>query len=224
MKNFEKIIVSGTFLLMAHLSDAQSINWAALKPENKHIVNVNAGMEYGLNFGAGYGYHIKTKYISILPNLEYSFPSGEKLFDDFKTKAGGQISWVNFHNFQFSTKLQGVFRRYENDFASLTNFGSELSAIVGYYRPKWFVAAEIGFDKAIVTQFKLAQKYKDLFGDALSGWYAPPTGGNVYYGLQGGYSFKDIDITYKVGKMIVEDFKSKPTVPFYTQIGCNWRF
>lgn len=224
MKNFNKIIATGTFLLIASISGSQTINWAALKPENRHIVNVNAGMEYGLNYGVGYGYYMKTKYFSILPTLEYSFPSGGKLFDDFKTKAGGQIRWVNFHNFQFSTKIHGVFRRYDNDFARLTNFGSDLSAIAGYYRSKWFVAAEIGFDKAIVTHFKLGQKYRDLFGNALNGWYEPPTAGNVYYGLQVGYTLKDLDITLKAGKIVAEDFKSKPTVPFYTQIGCNWKF
>lgn len=221
MKNIAKSILAGAFLMTVSFFNAQTINWASLKPENKHIINVNAGMEYGLNYGVGYGYHIKTKHFPIITNIEYSAPTGGKFFDDFKSKIGGQVSWINFHNFQFSTKVQGVFRRYENDFATLSNFGSDLAAVVGYYRSNWYAAAEIGFDKAIVTKFKLAQKYREQFGKALDGWYEPPTAGNVYFGIQGGYSFKNMDITLKAGKIVAEDFKSRPTIPFYGQLGVN---
>jgi hypothetical protein len=224
MKNFKKyILISGLILSIVSVN-AQTINWASLKEENKHIVNANVGLEYGVIYGLGYGYQIKNSLFPIVVNLEYSFPSGNKIFDDFKTKIGGQIRWVEFHDFQFSTKIHGVFRRYENDFVRLINFGSDLSGIVGYYRPKWFVAGEVGFDKAIVTNFRHSKEYKDQFPGVVDGWYEPATGGNFYYGLQAGFSFRKHDIYLRAGKILTQDFKTTPMVPFYAQLGYNIKF
>lgn len=203
---------------------SQTINWESLKEEHKHIVNANAGAEYGVVYGLGYGYHIKTSLFKVVPNIEYSFPSGNKIFDDFKTRIGVQMSWVEFHHFQFSTKINGVFRRFENDFVRLANFGCDLSGIVGYYQLKWFVAGEVGFDKAIVTNFKHSELYKKQFSDVQDGWYEPPTGGNFYFGLQVGYSFRKHDIFLKAGKIIEQDFKTSPLLPYYGQLGYNIKF
>ena len=195
-----------------------------MKEENKHIVNANFGLEYGVIYGLGYGYQIKTRLFPIVVNVEYSFPSGNKILDDFKTKIGGQIRWIEFHDFQFSTKIHGVFRRYENDFVRLVNFGSDMSGIIGYYRPKLFVAGEVGFDKAIVTHFKHSKEYKDQYPDVVDGWYEPATGGNFYYGLQAGFSFRNQDICLRAGKILTQDFKTTPMVPFYGQLGYNIKF
>ena len=203
---------------------AQTLNWGSLNEEHKHIVNANFGAEYGIIFGLGYGYHFQTRLFNIVPHLEYSFPSGNKIFDDFKTKTGVQISWLEFHKFHFSTRIQGVFRRYENDFVRLVNFGSDLAGILGYYRPKWHIAAEVGFDKAIVTNFKHSDVYKDQYAGVVDGWYEPATGGNFYFGAQAGYSFKKNDIYLKGGKTIQQDFKTNSLLPFYLQLGYNYRF
>lgn len=156
--------------------------------------------------------------------VEYSFPSGNNIIYDFKTKIGAQIKWIEFHDFQFSTKLYGVFRRYENDFVRLANFGSDMTGIVGYYRPKWFVAAEVGLDKAIVTQFKQSIAYNEQYSGVKNGWYKPSTGGNFCYGLQTGVSFKKNDINLRIGKILTQDFKTTPMVPFYAQLGYNRKF
>ena len=56
------------------------------------------------------------------------------------------------------------------------------------------------------------------------GWYEPATGGDFYYGLQGGFSMKKADITLKSGKILQQDFKSQPLLPFYGQLGLNFKF
>jgi hypothetical protein len=201
---------------------AQTINWATLK-EEKHIVNANLGLENGVIYGLGYGHHFRTDLFPIVANIEYSIPSGNKVFDDFKTKIGMQISWIELHHFQFSTKFHGVFRRYENELVRLVNFGSDLAGIAGYYRSHWFAAAEVGFDKAIVTNFKHSNVYKDQYPGVVDGWYEPATGGNFYYGLQTGVSFKHKDLYLKAGKIITQDFKTEPLLPYYAQLGLNFR-
>lgn len=224
MKNFKIILLLNFLFLFVNKNYAQTINWANLKSEQKHIVNLNVGgWDYAFVFGVGYGYKINTK-LPIILNAEYSFPSGKDLIDDFKTKIGGKIHIYQINNFQFSANIYGVFRRYENPLVRLVNFGSDVTGIVGYYKSEWFVAGEVGFDKAIVTHFKHSEVFKNtIYSGVKDGWYEPATGGNFYYGLQAGSSFKQIDLTFKIGKVITQDFKTTPLIPYYAQLGFNYK-
>lgn len=223
MKYFKAYILIAVLALIISSVNAQTINWASLK-ENKHIININGGIEYGLTLGLGYGHQIINRLFPIVVNLEYSSPSGDLIFDDFKTRIGGNFRLLEYHGIELSTKIQGVFRRYQNDFARLLNFGSDVSVIAGYYRPRLFVAAEFGLDKAIVTHFKNSELYKGQYPDAVNGWYEPDTGGNYYYGLQAGFSVRKVDIYLRAGKILSQDFKSTPMIPIYGQLGFNIKF
>ncbi len=213
--------ISGLFFLLA--TNAQSINWNNIEKQNRHIINANFGVEYGIVYGLGYGYCTSTK-IPVVINVEYSFPSGNKLFDDFKTKLGGKIRLLKINNIHFSANIYGIYRKYNAEFVQLQNFGSDFSATVGYYKSRWFVAGNIGFDKAIVTHFKHGNRYKTNFPEVKNGWYEPATGGNAYYGLLAGISLKRTDITLKAGKIIEQDLKTKPLIPFFAELGFNLRF
>lgn len=221
--SIKQILIALLTLLMGSVN-AQTLNWANLKKENHHIINANFGMEYGTIYGLSYAYQINTRVFPIVANMEYSFPSGHNLFDDMKTKIGGQIRLIQYRHFQFSAKLHGVFRRHETELVRLLNFGSDFSGILGYYRPKWFFAGEFGFDKAIVSHFKHSNAYRDQHPQVVDGWYEPATGGNFYYGFQTGFSIKKQDIYLKAGKMYAQDFKTKPLLPFYGQLGVNFKF
>lgn len=217
------------FLLTIGLSlsaslTAQTLNWGSLKPTDRHILNANAGLDFGTTFGIGYGYHIDNKLFPLVLQADLSVPSGSRIAGDFKTRIGGQVNWIDYHHLRVSTKLQCVFRRTEFDFVRLVNFGSDFSGTVGYYRLHWFVAGEVGFDKAIVTNFRHSQAYRDQYADVVDGWYQPPTGGNFYYGLQAGVSFGKNDIYLRTGKLISQDFRSAPLLPFYFQLGYNLKF
>jgi hypothetical protein len=193
-----------------------------MTPEQPHIVNVNLGWDYGLVFGAGYGYQFQTK-LPLVIHGGFTTPSGDDLFDDFKTKIGGTIQIVKFHDFRASAMIEGVFRRYENSQARILNFGSDMKAVVGYYKPKWYVAGEFGFDKAIATHFKHSDVFRESFTTVQDGWYVP-TGGNFYYGLQSGVTLKSHDIYLRGGKTISQDFKTTAMVPLYLSLGYNMRF
>jgi hypothetical protein len=221
MKNIKISMFILALMLMMNAIKAQTINWASLDSNDKHILNVNAGLEYGTVFGVGYGYNIKNKLFPMIGDVEYSFASGNNIFDDMKTKVGVQVRWLEFHNFQFSTRLQGVVRRYQNDNVRLVNFGSDLAGMIGYYRRTWFVAGEVGFDKAIITHFKHSNVYHEQYPGAVDGWYGPTTGGNFYYGVQAGFSFGNNDVYLKAGKILTQDFKTTPLVPIYAQLGYN---
>lgn len=205
--------------ILAVGSNAQTFNWNKL--DRKHIINVGVSADYGLTYGVGYNYKLKAKFPIVL-NLEYSFPSGENITDDFKTKVGAQVNWFHTGNLHFVTKVHGIFRRYQNDYTRLINFGSDLSGILGYYKSKWFVAGEVGFDKAIVTHFKHSEIFKSNYPVVEDGWYEPSTGGNFYYGVQAGISGKKFDVYLKAGKLIEQDFRTSPMLPIYGQLGVNF--
>jgi hypothetical protein len=162
--------------------------------------------------------------LPIVLNAKLSLPAGENLVDDLKTKLGGQICLLNKSHFVSSISIFGIYRKYQTPLVRLQNFGSDMKVTFGYTKKRWFIAAETGFDKAIVTHFKHSQKFKDeIYHDVVDGWYEPATGGNFYYGLQGGYSYKKTDFTLTIGKVVSQDFKTSPFLPFYLNLGINYR-
>lgn len=122
-----------------------------------------------------------------------------------------------------AVKAYGNFRQYENEYVKIASFGSEFSAMIGYYKPRWFAAGEFGFDKAIATHIKNSDIMKEMYPGSQDGWYVP-TGGNFIYGVTGGYSFKYFDVYLEIGKTITQDFKTTPAVPLYAEVGVNLRF
>lgn len=222
----KSIIIIVAFSFFKNEVYAQVINWENISKKNMHLLHVDVGAEYGVIVGVGYHHLIPVKRFPLWIGGEFSVPFGNQLADDdFKMRLGAQIKIVAINHFQFSARVQGIARRYHNQSVRLFNFGSDLAGTIGYYRKKWFMSVESGFDKAIVTNFKHSDWYKNnIYDNVQDGWYEPATGGNFYYGLQGGFSMKKVDITLKAGKVLQQDFKSQPLLPFYGQVGINFRF
>ena len=200
----------------------QNINWQAFATGQKHFANLQAGFDYGMTLGLGYGYKLNTR-IPAVVNIEYSFPAGERLFDDFKVRLGGQVQLVQWNGLAVTAKIYSPFRRYENSMVRLINFGGEFSGVVGYYRKHWYVAGEFGFDKAIVTHIQHTDIVRENYPGVQDGWYVP-TGGNYFFGLQAGVSIGRNDISLKAGGLATQGWKTTPYVPKYIGLGYNRRF
>jgi hypothetical protein len=212
-----------TLCFTAFESSAQHINFRGLADTQRHFIHVNAGWDYGVTFGIGYSYLIRYK-VPVLLNFSYTFPSGEKLFDDFKLKLGGRVRLFEMNSIQVSASVHGIYRRYENPLVRLQNLGTEMTAAVGCYRPKWFVTVEAGFDKAIVSHFRHSETFRQtVYASVKDGWYEPSTGGNFNCGILAGYSCKRSDLTLRIGKVITQDLKTTPLIPYYLQIGFNFK-
>ena len=222
MKILKTFLLFMGSLIITGTSRAQPINWKNLQKDNKQLATITAGLDYGLVFGAGYSYQLTTGR-PILLHAEISVPSGENIFDDFKTKTGGRINLYQQNHFYASASLHGIYRRSQNAFVRLQNFGAELSGDIGYYKPRWFAAIAVGFDKAILTQLKHSAVYKQNYPAVKDGWYGTSTGGNFNFGLQTGYSLKHSDITLQIGKLVSQDFSTKPLLPFYFQLGYTFK-
>ncbi len=201
---------------------AQNVNWRVFREGPASTISVNAGLDYGVALGVAYGHRVSTR-LPILVGADYSFPAGDKLTDDFKVRSGLQMEVVRAGGFSATVKAYGVFRRFENTQAVLQNFGSEFAGIAGYYTRRWFVAGEVTFDKAIITHVKHLKAATDLNPGLVTGWYIP-TGGNLLTGVQTGVTLGRTDVTFKVGQAVSQDFRTKPLIPFYTQLSYGIRF
>jgi hypothetical protein len=214
--------MSVAFICIAAVSNAQTINWRSMQDDKKHVVSIHSGWDYGTAVGFSYGYKLNFR-IPMIAGLEYSMPTGRNIFDDLKTKAGVQAEIFRYRSFSASLRANGIFRRYESELVRFANFGSEFAAVVGYLKPRWYAAAEFGFDKSIITHIKHSTLMEEYNPGVQSGWYIP-TGGNFFYGIQMGYSFRTFDVFLKGGKTVSQDLDSKAQVPFYFQMGMNKKF
>jgi hypothetical protein len=220
MKPLRKALLVAFYFISISTNFSQTLNWHNLE-NRKHVLHGEFGLDFSVSYGLGYSRQLKTTIPIVLNGLFYK-PAGEIVFDDFKTKIGGQALWLNQQSWKGAVGIHGIYRKNTNDFVTLQNFGSETSATFGYYKKGWFLAGEVGFDKAIVTHFNHSNEYKEgVYENVKDGWYKPATGGNLQYGIQAGISFQPIDFTIKMGKVISQDFKTKPTLPFYLGLGLN---
>lgn len=208
--------------MIPRTGSAQQINWRNLTGNKTHLLNVNMGWDYGSVAGIGYGQKLRTK-LPVVVNVEYSSPFGKKQFDDFKTKLAVQAEVLKLGDLSVSVKIAAIYRRYENSYATLSGYGSEFSTNIGYYRPRWYAAGLVGFDKAISTHIKNGEPLKDTYPGIQDGWYVP-TAGNFSYGIVSGYSIRRNDVYLKFGKTVTQDLKTVPASPFFLQIGFNRRF
>jgi hypothetical protein len=203
-------------------AQAQTLNWSGLRDNDRHIINANVQWDYAASIGVGYTHRLNLTLPTAL-SAQFSLPAGKNTLDDFKSKVGIQTRVFQLGGFMVTAGAAGIFRKMESDYVTLKNFGGEFTAIAGYYTPRWFVAGEAAFDKAITTKVRNSETLRKLYPSIQDGWYVP-TGGNFSYGIQTGYSFKSVDLYLKVGRIVDQTFHSSPTIPFYAQLGVNKRF
>ncbi len=224
MKNILTILLTTLLLSGFGKLNAQTINWKSKFNHKRSLFNINAGAAYGIIAGAGYGYQVNRGAFPIWLQATISTPAGNKLFDDYKSGIGGQIRILNLTNIQASVVIEGIFRRSENEIVTMSNFGGKISAAAGYYSSGWFIAADLGFDKAAATHLHHKEVYKKSYPNVKDGWFEVPTGGNFNVGLQGGISIGRNDLYLKGGLLRTERLENTLMLPYYGELGYNIRF
>ncbi len=218
----KKLIISIFILaLYTQLSMAQSYNWAAYSDKGTHNVAAEVGLDYGVSLSVRYSYYLPA-FTPMMFMADFQVPMGKELFDDHKVRLGLQAQLAEVDNFRFLVKYNLTAKRLQNVYTSQYSFGNEIGLIAGYYRSKWYAGAEFTYDNTSITHISHSEKYKNDYPGAENGWYKN-FAGNFYYGIQGGYSFKSIDLSLRMGQTKNKEFKNN-TLPFYTTLGVNFRF
>ncbi len=202
---------------------AQNVNWQWMDDQQPHYAHLNLGYDFGVTAQAGYNYLLKFK-VPILLTADYSFPMGDQLFDDYKFRLGGQVKIAEYQNFVASLKVFGHFKRHETAMVRLFNLGTEASALIGYYQPKWHVAGEFGLDKPFTSHIKHSDIVRENFPNVQDGWFSG-SGGHFFYGLQAGKSLSNtLDLSMRIGGTKAISGHKDAIIARYVQIGLMKRF
>jgi hypothetical protein len=217
------IAVITIVMVVTDVGYSQNINWRSLRDDQQNVIQFNAGYDFGATAQLGYSRSFAIVK-PVIVGLDYSFPMGNDLFDDFKVRLGGQVEIVEIDGFSATIKIASVFRRYQTELVRIASFGSDFAVLAGYYKPTWFVAGEAGFDKSITSHLAHSDVMRAMFPAIRDGWYVP-TGGHYYYGIQGGKTIgESFDLSLKVGATNAQGNDEEAVLPLYLQLGLGLRF
>lgn len=195
----------------------QNINWRTTDSTN-NMAYLNFGYDFGVTLQGGYGLKLG-KQKPIFLSADIAAPMGRNLTDELKTRIGGQIEVYHKNRFSVTALAFANFRKHRTELVRMLSFGSELSLVAGHYRPSWFIAGELGFDKAIVTHLKHSEVQLDFYPDTFNGWLKP-AGGHIFCGITGGKKLgKHMELNLRVGINNAQSDDRDPLLPFYFQLG-----
>ena len=221
MKNCVKVIVVA--MALAGVGYSQNINWRLLREDRPNVLQLNFGYDYGVTAQLGYS-RAFTLIRPVVVGLDFSVPMGDVLLDDFKARIGGQVEIVQAGSFSATVKIVSNFRRYKTQMVRIVSFGSDFAAVVGYYKSTWYAAGEFGFDKAVTSYFKHSDIMRAYYPTIRDGWYVP-TGGNFYYGIQGGKAIgESLELTLRMGATRAQENDEDAVLPYYAQLGLGVKF
>ncbi len=220
----KKVVVVILFVLaLAETGYPQNVNWRSLREDQRNVVQLNFGYDFGATAMLGYSRSF-TLVRPVILGLDYSFPMGSDLLDDFRVRIGAQVEVVQIGGFSATLKILSNFRRYQNPMVRIVSFGSDFAALAGYYKPTWHAAGELGFDKSITSYLKHSDVMKADFPGIRDGWYVP-TGGHWYYGVQAGKTIgESFDLSLRLGLTNAQDDDENAVLPYYAQLGLGVRF
>jgi hypothetical protein len=224
MKTINKILISIGLLLALNASSvyAQEINWYEVSEGKKHFVTLNFGADYCTYYGLKYGYKIGNTKLPLILDAEFSVPFGENVFDDWNARMGLQSKVWSHNNLWWSLKASLITRKFESEVASLMNFGSSLSTLFAYQKPKWGMGAEFSYERSEISKIE-NRLLLDYYPEITNGWYNT-SGGNFKMGVQAHINIKSINLFIHLGKAYGQDFEDNPTLPYYAKLGINKSF
>lgn len=209
-----KYIITIICFLSLGTTLAQNINWTAQEEAVSNFIYLNLEYDYGLTPQAGFA--INTDFLSqTFISADISAPMGKNLFDDYKARLAMHSNIYSLGNFIISGKLAGIARRQETALVRIYNFGTEVKSVVGYYKPNFHIAIEMGFDKAIATHLKHQGHIQENFPEITDSWFVP-TGGNFSFGIQISQRLaKRLEASLRFGKTKAEKGAPDPLLPVY---------
>jgi hypothetical protein len=209
-------------LLLPMAARAQELNLGALD-DTTNVVHVRTGAEHGFVAGVGYARMVPLFARPFVLSADVSLPWASLDASDYRLRLGALAPVLEVRRWKLSGGVAPTLRGTETTLSRMTNVGVDLTVIGGYYAPRWFAAAELGFDWALSTHVAHNDHYRTLvYPGARDGWYANP-GGNARAGGQGGVSFGRHDIVLRAG--LVRDLRGEvPLLPFYATLALNARW
>ena len=191
--------------------------------------NLYIGFEFDPTFAGTIGYATSFKIDSLNRNLTLAWDITLPIFlfdlKHYRVEMASRIPFFNSESWNILNRFSLINKGTDNGLYYGNNISIEQGFLMGYFGKSWFIAADISYEKFLVTYIEHTALYRNLvYSDAKNGWYSS-TGGNFNFGLQTGYSFsKTIEATIRCGLYQTEDFNNPVGVPFFANLGLNYRF
>ena len=182
-------------------------------------------------FGVDPAFVSSVGYARVIPVMSHNFQvngevglaAGRADARDFRSRIGVQTSLLSWKALNLSGSATFISRGTDNAIYRGFNFGADLSATFGVYRPGWFLAGELGKDKAIITHVTHTSYYRDHFyPDAKNGWYLD-AGGTLHHGLVAGVTLGKVELVGRGGWLRSERYNSLMP-PMYASVGLGVGF
>lgn len=155
--------------------------------------------------------------------MEVGVVAGDAALRDYRVRLSGDVQLVHRGAFRVAASAAFMTRGTSNRVFRAVNFGSDFGATAGLYRRGWFVAGEVGFDKAIITHLKHTQEYRDqYYADAKDGWYLN-NGGTGRLGIMTGTSLGGAELMLRGGINRTQGGEAL-AVPAYLTVGVGFGF
>ena len=213
-----KTVIIIALRLMPAICFSQAYNVQGFKGNRKHLVFIDAGLEYGSVINIGYAQRISTAR-PIMAGLELSVPAGNEIIDDYQLKAFLQLELLHCKRFVLTGSFNPVFRRLVNDLYTASAVACELGLTTGFYYSGWYVAGEFITDQSFLTHIKHSDQYVEGYPGAKSGWYSAMAR-TFNYGVQAGFNIRETGINLRIGLSGDKKFSGN-TLPFYCVLGVN---
>ena len=221
MKNIT--IITLIFFFSLNTAFAQNINWKFHPDSTTSLIHLNLGYDFGMTTQLGYAYKLNTNK-PIFLKASISIPMGKNILDDYKFNIGGQIALVEKNNFILAAAYNANLKRYETNFVRQIGIGNNISITPGYYKPKWHLAANIGFEQFVATHLKQGDIMRENYTEVQDGWFSN-TGGQLYFGVEGSKTIgKRMALNLSLGTTNAFGDDVDALLPAYLGIGLNYRF
>ncbi len=193
--------------------------WDSARPNELHVVT---GVEYGFVAGLGYTRGLSVLGRTTLLTASVTMPIAGADAGDYATRLGATVPLAGRDRWRLGLSLGGSMKGIRNPVSEMTSLGADGALVGGYYRPRWFLAAEGGYDGAIATHIDHTESYRDEYEGAQDGWYVD-TGSNIRLGLAAGMTFGRYDIIARAGQAR-DRSGNNHMIPAYATIGAGVRF
>lgn len=145
--------------------------------------------------------------------------------EHYLAKLSLRVKIVNFTNWHILNRISVMYSGTDNALYFGNNVSLDETLLIGHFVDRWHVSGEIGYTKFLYTYIHHNKWYKTThFSEARSGWYSR-TGGNISFGIHGGYKFKDtIEATLRLLMKRTEKLNPIEGPLFYGNLGVNFYF
>jgi hypothetical protein len=195
-------------------------NLARRQPGDAQL-HVTTALDPAVITSIGYGRVTTLFGATMRLGVEAGVVAGDADLRDYRVRLGVDVQLLQRGALRAGANVAFMTRGTSNRVFRAVNFGSDMGVTAGVYRPGWFVAGEVGFDKAIITHLTHTQASRDrYYPDAKDGWYLN-NGGTARLGIMTGRSLGGAELVLRAGILRTQGGDALP-VPGYLTLGVGF--